>query len=133
MVFYFDPQLIFPACFVVYKRNKDLPFIGTVRAPDLLFHAYPKLTSCITFQAHATDLVDSFGPGELRDYVLRFTNNLDPNGKIGLGIPWPQWDPRNPKAVIFQDDSLFPVVLGDDNYRTDPLNYVTNMSLIYPI
>jgi acetylcholinesterase len=80
------------------------------------------------------DLVASFGDGgELRDYVIRFTNNLDPNGRNGLGVPWPQWDPRKPKAIIFQDDILFPIVLGDDNYRTDPLNYITNMSLLYPI
>ena len=85
------------------------------------------------FQAHATDLVNSFGIGELRDYVIRFTNNLDPNGKTGLGIPWPQWNAEKPQAVIFQDSTLFPVIIGDDNYRTDPLNYVTNMSLLYPI
>ncbi|KAI0248236.1 carotenoid ester lipase precursor [Lactifluus subvellereus] len=77
----------------IYKRNKATPFIGT---------------------AHATDLVDSFLAGEIKDYVIRFTNNLDPN-------------------VIFQDSALFPVVLGDDNYRTDPLSFVANMSLIYPI
>jgi acetylcholinesterase len=96
----------------IYKRNKALPFIGT---------------------AHATDLVNSFGVGELRDYVIRFTNNLDPNGNKGLGIPWPQWDPKKPKAVIFQDSVLFPLIVGDDNYRTDPLSYVGNMSLLYPI
>ncbi|KAI9454056.1 carotenoid ester lipase precursor [Lactarius psammicola] len=99
----------------IYKRNKDLPFIGT---------------------AHATDLINSFamaGTGELRDYIIRFTNNLDPNGNKGLGIPWPQWDPKKPKAVIFQDSTLFPLIVGDDNYRTDPLSYVANMSLLYPI
>ena len=80
------------------------------------------------------DLVASFGDGgELRDYVIRFTNNLNPNSKKVFGVPWPQWDPRKPKAIIFQNDILFPIVLGDDNYRTDPLNYITNMSLFYPI
>ena len=80
------------------------------------------------------DLVASFGPtGELRDYVVRFVNNLDPNGKNGLGIPWPQWNAKKPKAIVFQDDIFFPVVLGDDNYRTDPLSLVANMSLLYPI
>jgi acetylcholinesterase len=87
------------------------------------------------FQAHASDLVDSFfnPKGEIRDYVIRFTNNLDPNGKNGLGIPWPKWDARKPKALIFQDSALFPLVIGNDNYRTDPLSYVANMSLLYPI
>ncbi|KAH9966976.1 carotenoid ester lipase precursor [Lactifluus volemus] len=96
----------------VYERSKEIPFTGS---------------------AHATDLVDSFGPGELRDYVIRFTNNLDPNGDLGLGIPWPKWDPRNPKAVIFQDSTFFPMVIGADNYRTDPLSLMANMSLLYPI
>jgi len=97
----------------IYKRGKNTPFIGS---------------------SHAMDLAASFGRGgELKDYVIRFTNNLDPNGKNGLGVPWPQWDPRKPKAIIFQDDIFFPIVLGDDNYRTDPLNYVMNMSLLYPL
>ena len=78
------------------------------------------------------DLVAAFGEGgDLRDYVIRFTNNLDPNGKKGLGVPWPKWDPRKPKVLIFQDDIYSPLVLGNDNYRTDSLNYV--MSLLYPI
>jgi acetylcholinesterase len=71
--------------------------------------------------------------GDLKDYVTRFTNNLDPNGKNGLGIPWPKWDPRKPKAIIFQDSMLFPLIIGDDKYRPDLLNFVTNMSLNYPI
>ncbi|KAH8982264.1 carotenoid ester lipase precursor [Lactarius akahatsu] len=100
----------------IHKRGKDLPFVGA---------------------AHITDVPNSFGVGpalsELRDYFIRFTNNLDPNGKRGLGVPWPQWDPRKPKAAIFQDSTLFPIIIGDDNYRTDALNYVANMSLLYPI
>ncbi len=80
------------------------------------------------------DLVAAFAEGgELKDYVIRFTNNLDPNGEKGLGVPWPQWNPQKPKAIIFQDDMYFPVVVGDDNYRTDALTYVGNMSLLYPI
>ncbi|KAH9066827.1 carotenoid ester lipase precursor [Lactarius vividus] len=100
----------------IHKRGKNLPFLGA---------------------AHGTDILNSFGVGpalsELRDYFIRFTNNLDPNGKRGLGVPWPQWDPKKPKAIIFQDSTIFPIVIGDDNYRTDALNYVANMSLLYPI
>ena len=103
----------------------------------------------MSFQAHASDLVTSFTDGgELRDYVIRFTNNLDPNDKKGFGIPWPQWDANKPKAIIFQDSVLAvgddnhcqdyrttpgPLTVGDDDYRTDPLNYIVNMSLLYPI
>ncbi len=84
-------------------------------------------------QAHITDVLNSFGIGELRDYFIHFTSNLDPNGKKGLGIPWPQWNPQNPEVVIFQDGTLFPVIVGKDNYRVEPLNYVANLSLLYPI
>ena len=69
----------------------------------------------------------------MKDYVIRFVNNLNPNGKNGGGVPWPQWDPRKPEAIIFQDDIFFPIVVGDDNYRTDPISLVSNLSLLYPI
>ncbi|KAH8982277.1 carotenoid ester lipase precursor [Lactarius akahatsu] len=97
----------------IHKRGKNIPFLGA---------------------AHALDIVAAFGPrGDLKDYIIRFTNNLDPNGKKGLGIPWPQWNPEKPKVIIFQDGALFPIVVGDDNYRTDPLNLVANLSLLYPV
>ncbi|KAH9040242.1 carotenoid ester lipase precursor [Lactarius hengduanensis] len=97
----------------IHKRGKNIPFIGA---------------------AHGLDIVAAFGPrGDLKDYVIRFINNLDPNGKEGLGVPWPQWNPEKPKVIIFQDEALFPIVVGDDNYRTDPLNLVANLSLLYPV
>jgi len=93
-----------------HKRGKDMPFIGA---------------------AHGTDLVNSFGGGELTDYIIYFTRNLDPNGN--LEITWPQYDLQDPKALVFQDDPLFPVIVGDDNYRIDSLNFVANLSLLHPI
>jgi len=97
----------------VWKRLKDTPFIGS---------------------AHATDLINSFGPGgELRDYILRFTNSLNPNGREGLGIEWPKWDPAKPKALILQESTFFPLIIGDDNYRSRALDYVANLSIRYPI
>jgi len=96
----------------VSKRFKELPFLGS---------------------AHGTDLLNSFGNGgELKDYIIRFANKLDPNGKKGLGVPWPQWNRDKPKAVIFQDDILFPVIVEDDNARSMPKDYISNMSLLYP-
>jgi len=85
------------------------------------------------FQAHATDLVNSWGPGELKDYIIRFTNKLDPNGKEGVGIAWPQWDPANPKALVLQDSTLFPLITADDNYRSRALDYVADLSIRHPI
>jgi acetylcholinesterase len=71
--------------------------------------------------------------GELRDYVIRFVNSLDPNGGTGVGVPWPQWDPLRPRVIVLQDPILFPIVVADDNYRTDALSFVANLSLIHPI
>jgi hypothetical protein len=45
---------------------------------------------------------------------------------------WPQYDLKDPKLLIFQDDPFFPVITGDDNYRTGPLNFVANLSLLNP-
>jgi len=69
------------------------------------------------------------------NHIIWFTNKLDPNGETGVWpkVTWPQWDPRNPKALIFQDSALFPWVIGDNNYRTDALQFMRNMSLIHPI
>ncbi|KAH9960122.1 carotenoid ester lipase precursor [Russula dissimulans] len=95
----------------VFKRLKGTPFLGAF---------------------HASDLLNSFLGGELEDYILRFANYLDPNGGQGRGIFWPQWNPDEPKALIFKDDLLFPVITGDDTYRSQPLDYVANLSLRYP-
>ncbi|KAI0053997.1 alpha beta-hydrolase [Auriscalpium vulgare] len=96
----------------INKRMKDTPFIGS---------------------AHATDLLNSFGDGELKDYVIHFTNNLDPNGKTGKGIPWPQYDVKQPQAIVFQDSILFPIIKIKDDYRSQALDFVANLSLLHPI
>jgi acetylcholinesterase len=75
--------------------------------------------------------LDSFGGKELTDYIIYFTRNLDPNGD--LEINWPQYDLRDPKALVFQDDPIFGLVIEDDDYRISPLEFVANLSLLHPI
>jgi acetylcholinesterase len=75
--------------------------------------------------------VNSFGGLELTDYIIYFTRNLDPNGN--LDISWPKYDLRNPKVLAFEDDPILPVVVEDDTYRIDPLEFVANISLLHPI
>jgi len=75
--------------------------------------------------------MNSFGGQELTDYIIYFTRNLNPNGR--LEINWPQYDLRRPKALVFQDDPFFPMVVEDDNYRINPLEFVANLSLTHPI
>jgi hypothetical protein len=74
-------------------------------------------------------------PSDLMDHIIWFTRNLDPNGDVGYGpkVTWPQWDARKPKALIFQDDMFFPRVIGDDNYRTDAMSFMKNISILRPI
>lgn len=131
----------FNASDVIFANTDTLFKSGSVLRIRLLserwdyFHPFvPPTSDVLFFQAHATDLVNSFGPGgELRDYILRFTNNLDPNGRVGLGIQWPKWDPAEPKALVLMDKTLTPLIIDDDNYRTRALDYVANLSLRYPI
>ena len=69
------------------------------------------------------------------DHIVWFTNKLNPNGETGPGpkVIWPQWTPRSPKALIFQEGVLFHRVIGDDNYRTSAMEFMKNISLRYPI
>ena len=86
------------------------------------------------FQAHGTDRASSWDPdGELKDYIIRFTNKLDPNGNPGFGITWPKWDPAGPKALILTDDPQSPLIIGNDNYRSLDLDYIADLSLRYPM
>ncbi|KZV67946.1 carotenoid ester lipase precursor [Peniophora sp. CONT] len=101
-----------PTWAFINKRMKDTPFIGS---------------------AHATDLVQSFGDFALKDYIIRFVVNLDPNGKQGLGIPWPRYDNQKRQSMMFQDSSLFPLRVVKDDYRDAPLDFIANLSIIHPI
>ena len=80
------------------------------------------------------DLINAFErEGELMDYFIRFTNNLDPNEREGPGIHWPKWDPAGPKALVFTDDIRAPLIIDDDNYRSRALEYFENLTIRYPI
>ena len=80
------------------------------------------------------DLFNSFGPGgELMDYFIRFANDLNPNGHEGLGINWPKWEVSNPKALVLTDEIHSPLIINDDDYRSHALEYVENLSILYPV
>ena len=78
--------------------------------------------------------LDPYELSDLMNHIIWFTNKLDPNGETGWPrVTWPQWDSRRPKALIFRDHIFSPRVIGDDNYRTDALEFMKEMSLRYPI
>ncbi|KAI9066037.1 carotenoid ester lipase precursor [Trametes sanguinea] len=91
------------------KRLKGLPALGS---------------------AHATDILNIYGGGELADYLINFAYNLDPNGKT---VPsWPQYTTSSPKLLTFLDGST-PTAITNDDYRVDAMNIITELSLQFPI
>ncbi|KAL9714100.1 hypothetical protein Ac2012v2_002409 [Leucoagaricus gongylophorus] len=94
------------------KRFKEIPLLGSL---------------------HATDLLNSFFIGqELRDYVIRFTNKLDPNGGGLFDFNWPKYTTNSPKQLIFLD-GLIPQVIGEDTYRQEQMNFLTELTLAVPV
>jgi acetylcholinesterase len=50
----------------------------------------------------------------MRDYLINFAANLDPN--YSSGFNWPKWTSGSPTLLTFLD-GLFPLALGQDMYR----------------
>ncbi|KAI0088623.1 carotenoid ester lipase precursor [Irpex rosettiformis] len=79
---------------------------------------------------HATDLLNVYTGGDMTDYIINFVNNLDPNGPTVTN--WPKYTNANPQLLTFLD-GLIPRTITKDNYRVDQMNFVTNLSLQFPI
>jgi carboxylesterase type B len=95
----------------MYRRGKVLPILGTF---------------------HASDLLNSFGIGEIKDYVIRFTSTLNPNGGKLLAFPWPQWD-NNQRTILSIKDGIIPLALNTDDFREDQISFLIDYSLKNPI
>nr|GAT46970.1 predicted protein [Mycena chlorophos] len=90
------------------KRLKATPFLGAL---------------------HASDLVNVYGDGELRDYLINFVNNLDPNGRT---VPyWPAYTNAAPNLLTFLD-GLLRTSITQDTYRMDAMVFLTNLTLEFP-
>jgi acetylcholinesterase len=83
-------------------------------------------------QLHASDILNSYFGGELVDYIVRFTVNLDPNVGNGKGITWPKYNTSSRQLVTFLD-GLIPQTITTDTYRQDGISYLTTLSLAYPL
>ncbi|KAI0793055.1 carotenoid ester lipase precursor [Irpex lacteus] len=79
---------------------------------------------------HATDLLNVYTGGDLTDYIINFVNNLDPNGPSITN--WPKYTNSNPQLLTFLD-GITPRTITTDNYRVDQMNFVTDLSLQFPI
>ncbi|KII93361.1 hypothetical protein PLICRDRAFT_100054 [Plicaturopsis crispa FD-325 SS-3] len=94
----------------VNKRLKELPGLGS---------------------AHATDILNVYAGGDLTDYLINFVNHLDPNG-AGGHLRWPEYTAASPQLLTFQD-GLIPLSVTSDNYRVEPIEFLTQVTLENPI
>lgn len=103
-----------PTWSFLYKRNKDLPDLGTV---------------------HGSDISAMFGTGsgtEMQDYAINFATNLNPNGPTVSSPAWPQWTNSSPTSLMFLD-GLIPLTLTPDTYRQAPMDLLNTLAYQYPI
>ena len=95
---------------VVYKRQKNLPVLGSF---------------------HTTDLVNVYGGGDMADYLIRFVATLDPNGNTG--ISWPKWTPESQDMLLFNDNASAPLSLTQDTYREEALAFTSEVFTKNPL
>jgi hypothetical protein len=76
-------------------------------------------------------LLQTFGAGEMQDYLITFVNSLDPN--VGSTHPnWPKWTSGSPNLMTFLD-GLIPLTITKDTYRQSAMNLLTQLSLTAPL
>ncbi|KAH9970733.1 carotenoid ester lipase precursor [Lactifluus volemus] len=86
------------------KRLKSLPVFGSL---------------------HGVDLLDTYSPGELMDYLIHFVTTLDPNG--GSSPLWPQYTPECPDLMTFLPTEGTNIT--KDTYRAEGIQFITDLSL----
>ncbi|KJA17434.1 hypothetical protein HYPSUDRAFT_46373 [Hypholoma sublateritium FD-334 SS-4] len=91
------------------KRLKLLPALGSV---------------------HASDILNVYGGGEMGDHLIRFVNNLNPNPSTGY--QWPQYTLATRKIATYID-GIIPVITGTDTFRTEAIDYLTQVTLVNPV
>ncbi|KAJ6624410.1 carotenoid ester lipase precursor [Mycena sp. CBHHK59/15] len=91
------------------KRLKAVPFLGSF---------------------HASDILNVYFDGELTDYLINFANTLNPNGNT---VPsWPAYTTASPNMMTFLD-GLIPTTITQDTYRAAAMQFITNVTLQFPI
>ncbi|KAK7688643.1 hypothetical protein QCA50_008181 [Cerrena zonata] len=91
------------------KRLKALPALGS---------------------AHATDILNIYGGGDMADFLIHFVNYLDPNG--ASGSTWPKYTTSSPQLMTFVDGAT-PRKITTDNFRADAMAFVQELALDNPI
>ncbi|RPD58528.1 carotenoid ester lipase [Lentinus tigrinus ALCF2SS1-7] len=78
---------------------------------------------------HGTDLFNAFGPGDMTDYFIRFTRNLDPNG--GSAVHWPPFNTSARSTLQFNDGTTL-LNVTTDTQRLDGTTALFDLSLKFP-
>ncbi|KAH7885008.1 Alpha/Beta hydrolase protein [Phlebopus sp. FC_14] len=91
------------------KRLKAIPFLGSF---------------------HASDVLNVYGGGDMASYLVRFVANLDPNG--GIDINWPKYTAQQPNMLEFSD-GLITQTISQDTYRAEPIAFLIDLLLSYPL
>jgi len=94
----------------INKRLKVTPILGTF---------------------HASDLLQTYGAGEMQDYLIHFINNLNPNTGSKL-LNWPQYSTTAPSLMTFLD-GLIPLIISQDTYRSSAIALLEQLSLQFPL
>ncbi|KAF6755849.1 carotenoid ester lipase [Ephemerocybe angulata] len=81
--------------------------------------------------AHATDLLNSFFLGqEMQEYLIRFTNNLDPNSL--LSFTWPEYNLDTKRLLVFKD-GILPLETDKDDHREAAMDALNQITLVNPV
>lgn len=82
-------------------------------------------------QVHGSDVVGNmYAPGDLTDFLINFVNHLDPNGKTGSALAWPQYTPDSPQLMTLLDGDT-PQAISEDTYRQEAIAFLQKLSLEY--
>jgi acetylcholinesterase len=94
----------------VSKRFKSLPVFGS---------------------AHGSDVRNIYGGGDLTDYLIQFTANMDPNG--GLSPEWPQYSTSSPQLMTLLDSQVTNRTITLDTYRVEGMKFLPKLLRADPL
>ena len=88
------------------------------------------INTCV--QPHGRDLLSLDRGEELTDYLIQFVATLDPNGRSNRTIAWPRYDSAQ-RQMLRVLDGEEPLAIGRDDAREEAMEFMTALSLRYPL
>jgi len=80
---------------------------------------------------HGSDTSQTYGSGELQDYLINFVNDLNPNS--GSNLPnWPQYTTDTKQLLTLLDGDI-PIIITEDTFRQDSIDIDIQISLANPL